>query len=355
MVVNTSEATAAGGCACAATQGLSLMKFQSSTSIGGSVPVPHRSATRVKVAFHAQQRPPTLDDIFEAVKAKRLMGSEGVVKLFEEVIVPKGGIGQSTSTDFHRHVEQFNFGALHTKDIREAEKEGHEFIKHGLFQLPYPVCLYRCQVHYEGETPLGIALLLVDGKWGEEHDPEGGSRTPGYATVAFTHSLDYMTAMHSINTMNWRDQPDGTAIQIEVPRVESDYWTETTDVEGGKLDLKDMAEGSLLAIGLTMILNTKNVRKERCAPPEKPNKARAAKGRPLLPWVTKVYTSVYNRAVQPGEGSHASPRPHRRRAHVRHYPATAYREAYVRPIAAMLVNWDGKPLERGQYEVHGDD
>jgi hypothetical protein len=328
------------------------MKFHSTTSIGGSTPAPAPSERRVKVEFHAQIRPPTLDDIFEAVKSGTLMGSRDVVKLFEEVIVPDDGTGRVTSTDFHKHIEQFNFGALHATDIRNAEKEGHDFIKHGLFQLPYPVCLYRCQVHYKDDTPLGLTLLLVDGKWGAK---DGQGEMPGYATVAFTHSHDYMTAMHSINTLNWRDQPDGIAVQVEVPRRESEYWSEATDVDSRPIRLQDLAEGTLIAVGLTMILNTKNVRKERCAPPEKPNKARAAKGRPLLPWVTKVYTSVYNRAVQPGTGTHASPRPHRRRAHVRHYPATAYREAYVQPIAAMLVNWDGAPLERGQYEVHGDE
>jgi hypothetical protein len=33
-------------------------------------------------------------------------------------------------------------------------------------------------------------------------------------------------------------------------------------------------------------------------------------------------------------------------------PATGYKEAYVIPIAAMLVNWDGQPLpDRKEYTV----
>ena len=89
------------------------------------------------------------------------------------------------------------------------------------------------------------------------------------------------------------------------------------------------------------------------APPAKPNKARAAKGRPLLPYTTRVYTAVYNKAVEAGPvGTHASPRPHIRRAHIRHYPKTEKHEAYVLPIAAMLVNFDGRPLEaRKEYVV----
>lgn len=341
--VNRSAGTAVGEYACAANQGFTPMKFQSLTSIGGSTPAPAPSEPRVKIEYRAGQRPPTLDNIYDAVGNKKLMASPNVLSLFRKVITP--------GSDFHAHLEQFNFGSLNSSDIRDAEREGHDFIKHGLFQLPYPVCLYRCQIKYSEGEPLGISLLIVDGK-GNDFDPVD---KPGYATVAFTHSPEYMTAMHSINTLRWQDQPEGTAIQIEIPRDEMAYWDKHAKLDDSSLQLQELAEGSLLAIGLTMILNTKHIRKERSAPPAKPNKAREAKGRPLLPWVTRVYTSVYNRAVQPGTGTHASPRPHRRRAHVRHYPATEYREAYAKPIAAMLVNWDGAPLERGQYEVHGDD
>lgn len=327
------------------------MKYQSTTSIGGLlVNNPAPSERRQKVDFNANRRPPTLDDIFEAVKKGTLMASPNVSKLFKNVIVPSDGTGRATSSDFYNHVEQFNFGALQSKDIRDAEREGHEFIKHGLFQLPYPVCLFRCQVHYPDGEPLGMSLLLVDAQY--ERDRHNPDEKPGFACVAFTHDTKYVVAMHSINTLVWKDTPEGTAIQIEVPRKEHAYWADTVSSSSGELTLTDMAEGSLVAVGLTMILNTKNIKKERTEPPAKPNKARAAAGRPLLPWVTRVFTGVYNRAVQPGEGTHASPRPHRRRAHVRYYGPTAYREGYHKPVAAMLVNWDGAPLERGQYEVH---
>lgn len=287
--------------------------------------------------------------MFERVSKNKLHASDNVKSLFKQVITP--------TSDFTSHVEQFNFGMLRWNDIMDAEKEGREFIKNKLFQLPYPVCLYRCQVHYEVGPPMGITLLLVDtyNKTSPVHVGDGQDRE-GYACVTFTMSDTHMTAMHSINTLVWRDQPEGTAVQFEVPIDEAAFWEKAAFTGSNqRLSISDICDGAQMSIGLTMILNTKNIRKERTAPPAKPNKARAKAGKPLLPWVTKVYTGVYNRATEPGEGTHASPRPHRRRAHVRHYPATAYREAYVKPIAAMLVNWDGSPLERGQYEVHGDD
>jgi hypothetical protein len=40
---------------------------------------------------------------------------------------------------------------------------------------------------------------------------------------------------------------------------------------------------------------------------------------------------------------------------VRHYPKTDKHEAYIRPVAAMLVNWDGQPLpDRAEYEVKNE-
>lgn len=332
------------------------MKFHSSTSIGGVLPVPVRSVRHEKVDFSACPSPPTLDDIYEAVKSRTLMGSKTVVDLFESVVAARDGTVRSPQSDLSSHVEQFNFGMLSTETIAEAEREGHEFIRHGLFQLPYPICLYRVKLKYAHDPdPIGVTLMVVDADYkvaGLTH-PDG---VKGFACVSFTHDRRHMTAMHSINTLQWEMQEDKVAVKITIAREEADYWQSTAQASDGTfITLRELAEGSQLAVGLTMILNTKHIRKERVAPPEKPNKARLKQGRPLIPWTTRVYTAVYNRAVQPGEGTHASPRPHRRRAHVRHYPATAYREAYVRPIAAMLVNWDGKPLERGQYEVHGDD
>lgn len=309
---------------------------------------PKRDDGRVKVTFDALRRAPTMDNIFEMQAKGQLLASPNVSALFKNVLTPKN--------DFHRHVEQFNFGFLSHKAIWEAEKEAHQFIRHGCFTLPYPVCLFRCTIDFEdGEEPCGTTVLVVDG--------DGpGSEKPGHACVSFMSSATHMTAMHCINMMRWRDtEKDGVAVEVQVPKEEYSFWHDTiaTTTRGGvndiqKITLEDMCDAAKLVMGLVMILNTKGVMKDRTAPPVKPNKARARAGRPLLPWVTRVYTSAYNKAIAPGEGTHASPRPHRRRAHVRTYPATAHREAYSVPIAAMLVNWDGRPLERGEYEVHAD-
>jgi hypothetical protein len=299
------------------------------------------SENHERVAFNPKSTAPTLDDVFEAFRQKRIMASPHVMSLFEKAISPK--------SDFDKHIEQFNFGVLSDASLNEAEGEAREFIKHGLFTVPFPMCLYRVSIDFkDGIPPTGVALLIVDGEGDEEY--------PGHAVVSFTHSPEWMMAMHSVNTLRTVIKDDKVAVEVQVPRKEFAYWQEhvaSTTRTDGDITLEDLSYGCRLAMGLTMIINTKGVRKERSAPPEKPNKARAKAGRPLLPWVTRVYTDVYNKAIEPGEGTHASPRPHRRRAHVRTYPATPYRAGYSIPIAAMLVNWDGKPLaERNQYEVH---
>ena len=294
-----------------------------------------------KVAFDPNRTPPTLDDIYDFTGRGRVMASANVKKLFKSVVTP--------AFDFHKHIEQFNFGTLTRQAIADAQKEAIEFIAAGLFSVPYPINFYRCTVDFEdGMGPIGMSILLVDGCT-EEHGHHN-------ASVLFTSDGRWLTAMHSINCMNTRLGPLGAEVEVQVPRKEFDFWEEHVSTgDGDKPTISDIADGSLIAMGLTMILNTKGVRKDRREPPEKPNRARARVGKPLLPWVTRVYTDVYNRAIAPGEGSHSSPRPHRRRAHVRRIPARHGHEAYSVPIPAMLVNWDGKPLERGQYEVkhHG--
>jgi hypothetical protein len=316
------------------------MKLENSLLLGA---VKEPKPGHMKVEFQCSRIAPTMDDIFEAIADKRIMASDTVQSLFNSVIT-KG---------FEQHVEQFNFGKLDVSAVREATREAHDFIKHGHYTLPFKICLYRVTVDYQdGLEPSGIALLVVDGEG-------SSSKFPGSATLAFTmsqHADKRMIAMHSINMMNTKDIPgEGVAVEVQIPKGEWKYWTDTIagTIDKQPMQPQDLADGSQLAMGLTMIINTKGVRKERSAPPEKPNKARVKAGKPLLPWVTRVYTDVYNKAIEPGTGTHASPRPHRRRAHIRTYPATQYREAYSIPIAAMLVNWDGQPLaERNEYEVH---
>jgi len=290
---------------------------------------------RVKVGFEALPTAPSLDDIYIALKKNTLVASPNVKSLFEKTFE----IGRGTFA-----VEQFTFGKLPYKIISDAQRDGLAFVEANLFQLPYPTCLYRASFVYPTGEVTGFTLLNVAPR-------EGNPKERGIATVMFTHSHDYVVATHSINMLDVKTLSDGSkACQMQLPAEEFSFWKETMQTATGTPKQEDIAEGSMAMLGLTMILNTKGIRKERFEPPRKPNIARARAGRPMLPYSTRVYTDVYLRAAADGpKGTHASPRPHLRRAHVRHYK-NDHREWYTK-VDAMLVNYDGTPLQRGQYEV----
>jgi len=276
--------------------------------------------------------PPTIDDIADALKSGKLYASPQITAALK-VVVRMGDR------------ELFNFGPLTLDTVREAQREAIDFVSHGHFVMPYPVCMYRSSIKYDN-ADVGSTLITVTGN-SKELAPTGGE---GVAVIRVIKASGVLFAMHCIATEKTQLQKDGLAIQIEIRDHEINYWDEYL---ADKDEMQwQLTEGALCMLGMTMILNTKGVLKERSPPPVKPNKIRAKQGRPLLSYVTRVYTNVYNQSVAPGTGTHASPRPHRRRAHVRHYAATETREAYNLPIAAMLVNWDGRPLEaRKEYRV----
>lgn len=306
------------------------------------------------IEYYARTKAPTMDDLYRAVQEDRLFGTETVRKYLT------GAFKMTKDLP----VEQFNFGTLPYKVIREAQLDAIEFIKYGLFKQPYPMCLYRCNIEYKDQV-VGTSILTVEADKKTVLDADY-RKVPPIAAVYFTHSDDHVLAQHSINMMaiHPSQKREGDSVEIQLPHEEYDYWrgkmrATKNGIEGQPPDPDDLCDGALIAMGLTMILNTKGVHKERTAPPRKPNMARSKTGRPLLPYVTHVYTKVYARSTtDPNEvtkGTHASPRPHRRRAHVRHYERgvkgePGYREWWT-PVEAMLVNWDGQPLQRGEYEV----
>lgn len=276
--------------------------------------------------------PPTIDDIHEAIRTKKIYCSD---QIFEALKV------------FVRldNTELFNFGPLDLDIVREAQREAIDFVQHGCFCVPYPVCMYSARIKYDNAV-VGTTLITVNKTGVLSPGPFDGN-----AVIRVIRAADQLFAMHCICTNKTQLDKEGMAIALEIREHEMRYWEQK--LENSPEMQWQLTEGALVMLGLTMIVNTKGVLKERLPRADIPNKKRAAQGRPLLPYTTRVYTNVYNHAVEKGEpGTHASPRPHRRRAHIRHYPATDRREAYVKPIDAMLVNWDGRPLEaRKEYVV----
>lgn len=279
--------------------------------------------------------PISTEEIYQAMKTGKWRGTEQVKGALQVLFEAK-------------HIEQFNFGPLKLSALRELQKEAIEFIEYGCFALPYPECVFRCSVEFDNRT-VGFHVFAVQ-RSNSKDDSE-------VAVMGTIHSKDYALTFRCNHLMRVSIRPEGKAIELKIPGEEMRYWEPRIGgiVRGPYLEGNGeiISEASLIMMGMVMVLNTKGVLKERSAPPEKPNKVRAARGVPLLPYTTRVYTAVYNEAMRKGpKGTHASPRPHRRRAHIRHYPKTDKHEAYIKQVDAMLVNWDGQPLEpRAEYKV----
>jgi len=307
--------------------------------------------------------PPTIDEIAEAIKTGRLVASKNIADALVEFV---------RLTD----VEQFNFGKLTFAAIGSAAREACEFVQYGVFQLPYEVCFYRTQLSFENlgvsdeQTPngkiIGASYVVLPAKPEENYGN-------GVHVISLCKSEGLLTAVHCVNKLRIVEptaielsmankSPGDLKCECVVRQSEIDFWRERLKSSSRSGFNPEESDGAFFTdsaqhiMGLTMIINTKGVPKERTAPPRKPNKARAAKGLPLLPYTTRVSTALYMAAENSGGGgTHASPRPHRRRAHIRTYRNDDGSIHHVTPIAAMLVNWDGGPLLRREaYNVSTD-
>jgi hypothetical protein len=103
-----------------------------------------------------------------------------------------------------------------------------------------------------------------------------------------------------------------------------------------------------------LVLNTKNIPKITEIPSPKLQAKRAKEGLPPLPYTTNVNLNAYMTARNNTEsgniGTHASPRPHLRRAHLR--TIMRAEELVTIPVQQCMVNWDGElPLMREEYKV----
>ena len=306
---------------------------------------------------------PTIDEIAEALRTNTLVASKNITDALAEFVKLSD-------------VEQFNFGKLTFAAIGSAACEACEFVQYGVFQLPYEVCFYRTQLSFENlgmsdeETPngkiVGASYVVLPAKPEENYGN-------GVHVISLCKSEGLLTAVHCVNKLRIVEptaielsmankSPGDLKCECVVRQSEISFWEDRLKKSLKSAYDPSAYEGAFFTdsaqhiMGLTMIINTKGVPKERTEPPRKPNKARAAKGLPLLPYTTRVSTAMYMAAERSeGGGTHASPRPHRRRAHVRTYRNDDGSIHHVTPIAAMLVNWDGGPLlKREAYNVSTD-
>lgn len=111
------------------------------------------------------------------------------------------------------------------------------------------------------------------------------------------------------------------------------------------------------------ILNTKNVRSETITAPDKLAKARARSGKPVIPPYRKIHSEPYVTAIMSRQertaridhgGTHASPAPHIRRGHIRHYSSgerTFIADTLVNSTEQMRKTFKSN---RSHYDIKGN-
>lgn len=210
------------------------------------------------------------------------------------------------SLDIVRNGEMFEFGDYRWSG---ANADWRPFAEAGLIDLPFPRTIFSVCFKYSHEGKDGHFDLMWLAKQPIKGDP--------ISLLCLFVNKD----------------------SDEFPLMVAGYHLHSkASLQAHKLSFNDHISNIFFVMWL--VLNTKNIPTERIVPAEKLNRARVKSGKePLQPY-TKIDTEAYVTALREtermegeGKGTHASPRPHLRRAHLRHYASGA-----IVPIMATIVN-----------------
>jgi hypothetical protein len=263
------------------------------------------------------------NDVHKAYAAGRILMSSETAKLLPQLLMLND-------------VEQFVFGRLAPPVITDMAEDMVEFVNEDLFVLPFQDVIYRvvAEAGNSDDTDANITMFAT-----RNCVKEGMIIFVGISELSDGTVLAIKGAMFATKNNFSSDKI-----------VVSGTSAETAFVKNCNLPKGIILNFGLILAGLTGILNTKNVPKARTAPSAKKNARLVKQGLPPLPYTTTVDTSGYVASYLAGNGTphgtHASPRPHLRRAHLRHMPHGLV------PVSACVVNWTGGVLsQREEYQV----
>ena len=206
-----------------------------------------------------------------------------------------------------RDGQWFDFGRIDFDTIMESGDDWTQFASAGLIQLPYPKTVFRAATkanlfwvaeQQDRDSPLSLLSLVTNTGFVSADGARGTLSLSSHSFAAYTRaSLQAHALLHKSITHD-------------------------------------------LFLVLWLILNTRGVATTTVTPPEKLQRARAKVGKqPLKPFFrvdTATYVTALTETVRmaaEGVGTHASPRPHLRRAHLRHVANGA-----IVPVMATIVN-----------------
>lgn len=239
-----------------------------------------------------------------------------------------------------RSAEWFDFGHIDAETLIDCAEDARRMADEGLIFLPYPSVVFRARVVTE-DAAAEFALLCEDYRASKSDEP---ARNKQFLTI-------YALQIRGLDSQI-ADTRDIIGFDLTDPRKSRVVSS----------DNEESVHLMQLFLALWMILNTKNVRREIIIPDLKQNKARAAAGKPPAKPVTRIDTQQYVTALRQTQlaeraehqgGTHRSPKPHLRRAHIRRYRDDHGAVRKVRKIDAMIVNGSEalKVAKRERYKV----
>lgn len=225
---------------------------------------------------------------------------------------------------------------------------GKEFFKEGVMDIPYERCLYKLKnfvQHPCGRTTDGFILMCnLNDYYREEitnignecriNAPLGFLSDINIAFIEFNVVNNEIMICPYIGTVNHKSEKNAGAL---IPEGHN-------NMSQSLLSKSRACCGTLSAA--TMLLNTKYSEKENIIISEKLNKRRIKNGKEKFSNYTIVKLKRSNYDVSGALKSHASPKPHWRRGHVR-----KYQNGKISPISPCLVNWDGEEVKHKIYKV----
>jgi hypothetical protein len=228
--------------------------------------------------------------------------------------------------------EWFDFGLIPNAVYESAFQDAMPFLDAGLIRLPYKSCVFRFRepvADPEGNRDdilMECLLVMV------EVEQKGSEPAIACSLLSVTGDNRYELAFFLGESIL-----DSRGIRIR--NGADDYH----------------ARSGQSALALWLILNARGLRRTVDEPSEKLNKARLKNGKSPLKRVTHIDGASYftalqetRRQEQQGGGTHASPRTHLRRAHLRYYEG---KDKPV-PIPATIVNpHKGDLLDREAYLI----
>lgn len=279
------------------------------------------------------------------------------------------------------NAEVFEFGQIKDAELKAESKRGAPLWTQGYLRMPFRSSIYwythesdpEVLAEFERETGHKdavfqrgrFATLAVEAPRffsGDAHIPEELSKMKeGFLGSDWNDPVVFIADFIRFDEMRGDAKCAyvlANAAVVAADKNNKDIWhgrlIDSVSTALGERDPKQasMHVGSLAdgVVGLSMILNTKNIPTRVEHPSAKLNAKRASNGKPPLVRVTHVDSAKYHEAVKNtrGGGTHASPAPHLRRGHLR-----TYSDGHKVWIKDMLVNCRSvsELKNRDHYEV----